>query len=125
MIRWNKFILAFLVAFLSGSATVVAQQAASLRRYVDAANGAYANDGLSWAQAKNNIQEAINDLAAYMAARGLTEGGEVFVAEGTYSPTEGTEEGSTLFASFKMSPGIAVYGGFPAGGGGTSRTPAP
>ena len=118
MIRWNKFILAFLVAFLSGSATAVAQQAASLRRYVDAANGAYANDGLSWAQAKNNIQEAINDLAAYMAARGLTEGGEVFVAEGTYSPTEGTEEGSTLFASFKMSPGIAVYGGFPAGGGG-------
>lgn len=118
MIRWNKFILAFFVAFLSGSATAVAQQAASLRRYVDAANGAYANDGLSWAQAKNNIQEAINDLAAYMAARGLTEGGEVFVAEGTYSPTEGTEEGSTLFASFKMSPGIAVYGGFPAGGGG-------
>lgn len=118
MIRWNKFILAFLVAFLSGSAAAVAQQAASLRRYVDAANGAYANDGLSWAQAKNNIQEAINDLAAYMAARGLTEGGEVFVAEGTYSPTEGTEEGSTLFASFKMSPGIAVYGGFPAGGGG-------
>ena len=118
MIRWNKFILAFLVAFLSGSATAVAQQAASLRRYVDAANGAYANDGLSWAQAKNNIQEAINDLAAYMAARGLTEGGEIFVAEGTYSPTEGTEEGSTLFASFKMSPGIAVYGGFPAGGGG-------
>ena len=100
------------------AAAVTAQQRVDyeLRRYVDVKNGAYANDGRSWDKARNNLQDAINELAEYMATNGITEGGEIFVAEGTYSPTESTEGGSTLFSSFKMSPGIALYGGFPAGG---------
>ena len=100
------------------AAAVTAQQRGDyeLRRYVDVKNGAYANAGRSWDKARNNLQDAINELAEYMATNGITEGGEIFVAEGTYSPTESTEGGSTLFSSFKMSPGIALYGGFPAGG---------
>ncbi len=108
-----------IVALLFLLATAVtAQQRVDyeLRRYVDVQKGAYTNDGRSWAAAKNNLQDAINDLAEYMKTNGITEGGEIFVAEGTYSPTESTEEGSTLFSSFKMSPGIALYGGFPSGG---------
>lgn len=103
--------------FLLAAAVTAQQQAGyELRRYVDVKNGAYANDGRSWDKARNNLQDAINELAEYMATNGITEGGEIFVAEGTYSPTESTEGGSTLFSSFKMSPGIALYGGFPAGG---------
>ena len=103
--------------FLLAAAVTAQQQAGyQLRRYVDVKNGAYANDGRSWDKARNNLQDAINELAEYMATNGITEGGEIFVAEGTYSPTESTEGGSTLFSSFKMSPGIALYGGFPAGG---------
>ncbi len=76
-------------------------------RYV-ASDGKYENDGTSWATAKKNIQDAINDLYG----KGLT--GEVWVAQGTYSPTESTESegGSTLYMSFKVYPGITVRGGF-------------
>lgn len=100
------------------AAAVTAQQRVdyALRRYVDVKKGVYTNDGLSWETAKKNLQDAINDLADYMKTNSITDGGEIFVAEGTYSPTESTEEGSTLFSSFKMSPGIALYGGFPSGG---------
>ncbi len=70
--------------------------------------GAYANDGLSWATPKSNIQDAINDLVD----NGLK--GEVWVAAGTYKPTESTESsgGSTLYMSFKIPAGITVRGGF-------------
>ncbi len=76
-------------------------------RYVSK-SGAYANDGKSWATAKINVQDAINDLVD----NGLT--GEVWVAAGTYTPTESTESsgGSTLYMSFKIPAGIKVYGGF-------------
>lgn len=76
-------------------------------RYVSK-SGAYANDGKSWGSAKNNIQDAINDLVD----NGLT--GEVWVAEGTYTPTESTESsgGSTLYMAFKIPAGITVKGGF-------------
>ncbi len=76
-------------------------------RYV-AKSGRYENDGKSWATAKLNVQDAINDLYT----KGLT--GEVWVAQGTYSPTESTESvgGSTLYMSFKVYPGITVRGGF-------------
>ncbi len=70
--------------------------------------GAYANNGETWATAKNNVQDAINSLVD----AGLT--GEVWVARGTYTPTESTEKsgGSTLYMSFKVPAGITVRGGF-------------
>ena len=76
-------------------------------RYVSK-SGQYSNDGRSWSNAKANIQDAINDLVD----NGLT--GEVWVAAGTYTPTESTEStgGSTLYMSFKIPAGISVYGGF-------------
>ncbi len=76
-------------------------------RYVSK-SGKYSNDGKSWSAAKKNIQDAINDLVD----NGLS--GEVWVAAGTYTPTESTEStgGNTLYMSFKIPAGIRVYGGF-------------
>ncbi len=81
-------------------------------RYVRT-SGSYHNDGLSWATAMNNIQEAINDLRDYLNQHNLTSG-SVYVAAGTYVPTESTESsgGSMLSTSFKIYAGIHVYGGF-------------
>ncbi len=76
-------------------------------RYVSK-NGKYSNDGKSWATAKKNVQDAINDLVD----RGLK--GEVWVQQGVYTPTESTEQsgGNTLYMSFKIPAGINVRGGF-------------
>ena len=81
-------------------------------RYVRT-TGAYNNDGKSWANAKNSVQDAINDLRDYLAANNLTSG-SVYIASGTYVPTESTEDigGSMLNTSFKIYAGIHVYGGF-------------
>lgn len=77
-------------------------------RYVSK-HGAYSNDGRSWANAKNNIQDAINDLVD------KGQDGEVWVGAGVYTPTESTESSaaSTLYLSFKIPAGITVRGGFP------------
>lgn len=77
-------------------------------RYVSKASySSNANDGTSWATAKKDIQDAINDLVN----NNLT--GEVWVAEGTYYPTESTESSSTpYYKSFKIPAGITVRGGF-------------
>ena len=89
-------------------------------RYVNAAGGAYTNDGRSWATAKNNVQEAINDLSQFMADGGLTKG-YVYVAGGAdaanpaiYIPTESTEPtgGTMVNTAFSVPAGISVFGGF-------------
>ena len=81
-------------------------------RYVHP-NGAYNNDGKSWETAMNRVQDAINDLRAYMNENNL-HSGSVYIAAGTYIPTESTESsgGSMLNTSFKIYGGIHVYGGF-------------
>ena len=81
-------------------------------RYVHP-NGKYNNDGLSWATATNKLQDAINDLRDYLRRNNLTSG-SVYVAAGTYIPTESTESagGTMLNTSFKIYSGIHVYGGF-------------
>ncbi len=86
---------------------VAAQQATNIR-YVSATNGLYENDGKSWEKPKKNVQDAINSLLE----SGQT--GEVWVAAGTYKPTESTEKvgGSTLYMSIKIPAGITVRGGF-------------
>lgn len=82
-------------------------------RYVKT-NGSYANDGTSWAQAKNNLQDAIESLHDYMNRNGITEG-RVYVAAGTYRPTTSTPGGDgVLYTSFLIYDGITVYGGFNA-----------
>ncbi len=73
--------------------------------YVDAdANGA--NDGTSWADAYNYLQDA------------LGYGNEIWVAEGIYKPDQGF--GITpgdRYKTFQMINGVAIYGGFPYSGG--------
>lgn len=61
------------------------------------ANATGNNNGLSWANAKTNLQEALS-----------MTGSEVWVAAGTYYPTNGTDRN----ARFSLSNGVKVYGGF-------------
>ncbi len=66
--------------------------------YVDAgATGS--NNGSSWANAYHDLQDA---LAAAVS------GDEIWVAEGTYKPTSGTDRN----VAFEMKNGVAIYGGF-------------
>lgn len=83
-------------------------------RYVNAKKGKYANDGKTWETAKDNVQDAINDLYDYMQRNNL-HSGSVYVAAGTYTPSESTGDGSSVLStSFKIYDGIHVYGGFNA-----------
>lgn len=81
-------------------------------RYVST-SGSYNNDGKSWATAKDNVQDAINDLRQYLLDNNVPSG-SVYVAEGTYIPSESTElgGGSMLNTSFLMYAGIHLFGGF-------------
>ena len=107
---YRKLHIPFLFFLLS---LFVQAAQAQLVRYVTT-TGTYAGDGLSWATAKNNLQDAINDLHNYMQQKGISEGGRIYVAQGKYVPTESTEQagGGVLFTSFKMYAGISVYGGY-------------
>ncbi len=106
----RKIFAILTLLLLSGMAvTAMAQveRATKNIRYVTK-TGKYANDGLTWQTAKNNVQDAINDLVD----KGLQ--GEVWVARGVYTPTESTEAtgGSTLYMAFKVPAGITLRGGF-------------
>ncbi|MHC4460887.1 MAG: dockerin type I domain-containing protein [Planctomycetota bacterium] len=76
--------------------------------YVDA-NAFGSNDGVTWADAYNYLQDALA-----IASRG----DNIFVAAGTYKPDQGTNQ--TLGdrdAMFQLINGVGIYGGFPPGGG--------
>lgn len=107
-------IYTIIAAMLTLCATTMAQTTFSGPvRYVTT-SGNYANDGTSWAQAKNNLQDAIESLHDYMTRNGITEG-RVYVAAGTYRPTTSTPGGDgVLYTSFLIYEGITVYGGFDA-----------
>ena len=62
------------------------------------------HDGLSWATAYTNLQDA---LAA------ATSGNEIWVAEGVYYPDQGGGQiAGNQAASFFLKSGVAIYGGF-------------
>ena len=106
----NRRIYTTIAAMLTLCATAVAQTPI---RYVKT-SGNYANDGTSWEQAKNNLQDAIESLHDYMTRNGISEG-RVYVAAGTYRPTTSTPGGDgVLYTSFLIYEGITVYGGFDA-----------
>jgi hypothetical protein len=76
--------------------------------YVDA-SATGANDGSSWANAFVYLQDA---LAV------AVDGNDIWVAAGTYKPDHGA--GITIGdinATFELKAGVAMYGGFPPGGG--------
>ncbi|MEO0447947.1 MAG: hypothetical protein AAF191_17900, partial [Verrucomicrobiota bacterium] len=73
------------------------------RIYVDSRSTAPEPDGVSWATAFSSLQEAI-DL-------GFRSQGEIWVATGTYKPTAS----SLRTISFRLHPGVKLYGGFSSG----------
>ncbi|MCF0201824.1 MAG: Ig-like domain-containing protein, partial [Bacteroidaceae bacterium] len=95
---------------------IVAQTQTVPVRYV-LTTGKFTNDGRSWATAKDNVQDAINDVKDYMTRNNLKEG-RVYVGAGVYTPTESTESGTggVLTTSFKIPEGVSVYGGFAPNG---------
>ena len=109
----TRNILYILFLLLAGTTSLFAQTPDTIR-YVKE-SGTYTNNGRSWANAKSDLQGAINDLYEYLQENNLTSG-SIYVAAGTYKPTETTEaEGGGLqFTAFKIYPGIHVYGGFKA-----------
>jgi uncharacterized delta-60 repeat protein len=84
--------------------------------YVDA-NATGANNGTSWANAYKYLQNALT---------AATSGYDIWVAQGTYRPDRDTAHPggtSSRTATFQLKNGVALYGGFPSGGGWSSRDP--
>ncbi|MHC4751443.1 MAG: hypothetical protein ACYTFW_16420 [Planctomycetota bacterium] len=80
--------------------------------YVDK-NSTGANDGSSWADGYNFLQDALAD------ANSADKPVEIWVAQGTYKPSEGLvaiPEFDWRTATFQLINGVAIYGGFPSGG---------
>ena len=71
-------------------------------RYVNIKTGKYANDGKTWTTAKDNVQDAINDLYNYMQLNNV-HSGSVYVAAGTYTPSESTGDGSSVLSTSSRS----------------------
>jgi len=67
--------------------------------YVDADNASGVKDGRSWATAHTTLTDALAEAVS---------GNEIWVAEGTYYPTTGTDRD----ASFSLIAGVTLYGGF-------------
>jgi hypothetical protein len=80
--------------------------------YVDA-SATGANNGSSWTDAYKYLQNAL-------WAAEPNQGIQIWVAQGTYLPDEDTAHpGGTndRTDTFHLEPGVALYGGFPTGGG--------
>jgi predicted outer membrane repeat protein len=85
--------------------------------YVDA-NATGANDGSSWTNAYNFLQDALADARSHPYIN------QIYVAQGIYTPDTSTADpkgtGERL-ASFALINGVAFYGGFPSGGSDTQH----
>lgn len=70
------------------------------------------NNGSTWGDAYTNIQDAINDAFE-------SGGGDVWVAEGTYKPTEdangNTSPSNSRDKCFTLKSSVTLYGGFQGG----------
>ncbi|MFK7960344.1 MAG: hypothetical protein AB8G96_07435 [Phycisphaerales bacterium] len=73
--------------------------------FVDASLPAGSGDGTSWATAFGG------ELGVQSALSAATSGDEIWVADGAYVPTSGTNRN----VSFVMKAGVALYGGFEGG----------
>jgi len=61
------------------------------------------NDGSSWEDAYTELQPALENAAG---------SAEIWVAEGTYTPTYESSLGDPRSATFQLRNGVALYGGF-------------
>ncbi|MHC4752483.1 MAG: right-handed parallel beta-helix repeat-containing protein [Planctomycetota bacterium] len=76
-------------------------------------NATGANDGSSWADAYNFLQDALAD------AKSAEKPIEVWVTEGTYTPDSNSVDPNGTGkreATFGLINGVSIYGGFPSGG---------
>jgi predicted outer membrane repeat protein len=108
-----RFIAALTAVFMLGIGAnpQTAYAATGLRCYVDVDATAGTNDGDSWANAFTDLQSALGDANCT----------EVWVAEGVYKPTTGTDRS----ISFHVLIGVQLYGGFDGTEGViTARNPA-
>jgi len=81
--------------------------------YVDA-DATGANDGSTWADAYRFLQDALAN------ARSETKPVEIWVAQGVYTPDSNAAEPNGTGdreATFQLMDNVAMYGGFPPGGG--------
>src|SRR5262249_54017507 len=69
--------------------------------YVNAA-ATGSNNGRSWTNADTDLQKALGSAQS---------GDQIWVAQGTYKPTSGTDRS----LSFALKAGVAIYGGFAGG----------
>jgi hypothetical protein len=76
--------------------------------YVDA-SATGGESGTSWADAFSELREALDNQAAFPE---IVE--EIYVAEGIYKPAEPYGDRQ---ATFELTSGLALYGGFQSGGG--------
>ncbi len=67
------------------------------------ANATGLEDGTSWTDAYTDVQDALNDARAGM---------EIWVAAGVYLPTHRLDPEDPRTATFLLTDGVAVYGGF-------------
>jgi len=82
--------------------------------HVDA-NAPPGGDGLNWPNAFDDLQPALSAAST---------GDEIWIAEGTYHPSQPTDANDPRTATFQLIDGVAIYGGFPTGGGNwTERDP--
>ena len=75
--------------------------------YVDVDNGKGPWDGNSWTTAYRTVQEGLGEAQESLGGA-AKKGEEVWVAEGTYTPTSTTDRS----VSIELRPGVALYGGF-------------
>lgn len=97
-----QFLIAFILAFSAMGIQPTPARAASII-YVDA-NAAGTNNGSSWANAYNKLQDA-------MAA--ASSGDQIWVSAGIYYPDEGlSQTNDNRNSSFELVDDIEIYGGF-------------
>ena len=97
----NKTLTVILTSILAFSAT------ARDIVYKVSTYGDDANDGLTWATAKRTLQAA-QAVAEY--------GDDIWIAKGTYYPTDGASNLSDSALHFSLKSGVRVFGGFPTTG---------
>ncbi|MEX0723464.1 MAG: FG-GAP-like repeat-containing protein [Gracilimonas sp.] len=95
-----KKILLISLFFLANALSVFGQSII----YVDADAGG-ANDGTSWTDAFDNLQDALD---------GADGSDEIWIAQGTYYPDEGSDR-SASFTVTGAQDGLNIYGGFENG----------
>jgi predicted outer membrane repeat protein len=71
--------------------------------YVDAAAPGPTHDGSSWSAAYADLQQALG---------AAVPGDSIYIAQGTYKPTAGTDRTAT----FQLKSGVGIYGGYAGNG---------